>query len=160
MQRFDAGRVATRSHPGMLGISAQGKPMIKRLPLLFPIVVCPAALAGVFLAVAFAPTSPSLGTALNFTVLAGSTITNTGPSVITGNLGLDPGSAVTGFPPGIVTGVKHVSDAVALQAQNDLVTAYTEAMNAPTTSDLTGIDLGGMNLTPGVYKFDSSAQLT
>ena len=134
--------------------------MIKRLPLLFPIVVCTAALAGVFPAVAFAATSPSLGTALNFTVLAGSTITNTGPTVITGNLGLDPGSAVTGFPPGIVTGVKHVSDAVALQAKNDLVTAYTEAMNAPTTSDLTGLDLGGMNLTPGVYKFDLSAQLT
>ena len=128
--------------------------------MLFPVVVFSAVIAGVWPGGVLAATEPSLGTALNFTVLAGSTVTNTGPTVITGNLGLDPGSAVTGFPPGVVTGVKHVSDAVALQAKNDLVTAYTEAANAPTTSDLTGINLGGLNLTPGVYKFDSSAQLT
>jgi hypothetical protein len=109
---------------------------------------------------AFAATSPNLGTALNFTVLAGSTVTNTGPSVITGNLGLDPGSSVTGFPPGTVTGVKHISDAVALNARNDLTTAYINAANAPVTTDMTGLNLGGKNLTPGVYKFDSSAQLT
>jgi hypothetical protein len=134
--------------------------MFKRLPILFPVVVFTAVIAGVWPGGALAATGPSLGTALNFTTLAGSTITNTGPSVITGNQGLDPGSAVTGFPPGVVTGVSHVSDAVAVQAQNDLVTGYTEAANAPMTSDLTGLDLGGMNLTPGVYKFDSSAQLT
>ena len=110
----------------------------------------------------FAATQPRLGTALNFTVLAGSAITNTGPTVITGNLGLDPGTAnsVTGFPPGSVTGVKHTADAVALQAKNDLVTAYTDAATAPTTSNLTGKNLGGKNLTPGVYTFSSSAQLT
>ena len=113
-------------------------------------------------ATVFAATQPRLGTALNFTVLAGSTITNTGPTVITGNLGLDPGTAssVTGFPPGSVTGVKHTADAVALQAKNDLVTAYTDAATAPTTSNLTGKNLGGKNLTPGVYTFSSSAQLT
>src|SRR6202521_3454208 len=74
---------------------------------------------------AFAATQPRLGTGLNFTVLAGQTITNTGPSVITGNLGLSPGNAssVTGFPPGSVTGVQHAADAVGLQAKNDLVTA-------------------------------------
>ena len=93
-------------------------------------------------------------------MLAGSTITNTGPTVITGNLGLSPGSAVTGFPPGVVTGVEHVTDAPALQAQNDLVTGYNDAANALTTSDKTGVDLGGMNLVPGVYNFSSSAQLT
>lgn len=119
-----------------------------------------AVIAGVWPATAFAATQPRLGTALNFTVLAGSAITNTGPSVITGNLGLSPGTAVTGFPPGSVTGVQHVTDAVALQAQNDLITAYTDAASAPTTSDLTGKDLGGKNLTPGVYTFSSSAQLT
>src|SRR4029077_17593191 len=86
-------------------------------------------------------TAPRLGTALNFTVLAGSTITNTGPTVITGNLGLSPGSAVTGFPPGSVTGTQHVADAVALQAKNDLITAYTDAAKSPSTSDLTGQDL-------------------
>src|SRR5580698_1603388 len=109
---------------------------------------------------AYAATSPRLGTALNFTVLGGSTITNTGPTVVTGELGLRPGTALTGFPPGVVTGVKHITDAVALRAKNDLVTAYNDAANSPTTSDLTGKNLGGKNLKPGVYKFSSSAQLT
>jgi len=126
------------------------------------LVLTAAVIAGVWPATVFAATQPRLGTALNFTVLAGSAITNTGPTVITGNLGLDPGTAssVTGFPPGSVTGVKHTADAVALQAKNDLVTAYTDAATAPTTSDLTGKNLGGKNLTPGVYTFSSSAQLT
>lgn len=119
-----------------------------------------ALIAGAWPATAAAATQPRLGTALNFAVLAGSTITNTGPSVITGDLGLSPGTAVTGFPPGSVTGTQHVADAVALQAQNDLVTAYTDASTATSTSSLTGQDLGGMNLTPGVYTFSSSAQLT
>jgi type VI secretion system secreted protein VgrG len=109
---------------------------------------------------AFAATSPGLGTAANFTVLAGSTITNTGPTVVTGSLGLDPGSAVTGFPPGVVTGTKHISDAVALDAKDGLVTAYNDAAHSPTTSDLTGKNLGGRNLDPGVFAFSSSAQLT
>jgi hypothetical protein len=134
--------------------------MFKRLPFLIPIVFFTGALVAVAPIDAFAATSPNLGTALNFTVLAGSTVTNTGPSVITGNLGLDPGSSVTGFPPGTVTGVKHISDAVALNARNDLTTAYINAANAPVTTDMTGLNLGGKNLTPGVYKFDSSAQLT
>jgi hypothetical protein len=126
------------------------------------LVLIAAVIAGAWPATVFAATQPRLGTALNFTVLAGSTITNTGPTVITGNLGLDPGKAskVTGFPPGRVTGVKHTADAVALQAKRDLVTAYTDAATAPTTSNLTGKNLGGKNLTPGVYTFSSSAQLT
>jgi hypothetical protein len=134
--------------------------MFKRLPFLIPIIFFTGALVAVAPLDALAATSPNLGTALNFTVLAGSTVTNTGPSVITGNLGLDPGSSVTGFPPGTVTGVKHISDAVALHAKNDLTTAYMDAANAPVTTDMTGLNLGGKNLTPGVYKFDSSAQLT
>jgi Ice-binding-like len=109
-----------------------------------------------------AATQPRLGTALNFAVLAGSSISNTGTSVITGNLGISPGNAssVTGFPPGIVTGAKNTADAVALQAKTDLVTAYNDAATATSTSNLTGQDLGGKNLTPGVYTFTSSAQLT
>jgi len=134
--------------------------MFKRLPLLIPCVLFTGALVALSPLDALAATSPRLGTALNFTVLAGSTVTNTGPSAITGNLGLDPGSALPGFPPGNVTGVKHVSDAVALKAKNDLVTAYTDAANAPVTTDMTGLNLGGKNLIAGVYKFDSSAQLT
>ena len=126
------------------------------------LVLITAVIAGAWPAATFAATQPRLGTALNFAVLAGSAISNTGPTVITGDLGLSPGTAssVTGFPPGTVTGTQHTADAVALQAQTDLVTAYTDAANAPTTSDLTGKDLGGKNLTPGVYTFSSSAQLT
>jgi hypothetical protein len=108
----------------------------------------------------FAATSPRLGTALNFTVLAGSTITNTGPTVVTGALGLHPGTALTGFPPGVVTSATHLTDGVALQAKHDLITAYNDAANAPTTENLTGENLGGKNLVPGVYGFSSSAQLT
>jgi hypothetical protein len=108
---------------------------------------------------ASAATQPPLGTATSFAVLAGSAITNTGPSMITGNLGLAPGSSVSGFPPGRVEGATHVDDAVAVQAKSDLVTASTSAAGQPCTSTLTG-DLGGRTLTPGVYCFTSSAQLT
>ena len=108
-----------------------------------------------------AQTGPSLGTAGTFGVLAGSTVTNTGSSTITGDVGVSPGSAVVGFPPGIVTGgTIHSNDAVAIQAQNDLTTAYNAAAASPCTADLTGVDLGGLVLTPGVYCFSSSAQLT
>jgi hypothetical protein len=134
--------------------------MFKRLALLIPLVVFTGALVALSPLDALAATSPRLGTALNFTVLAGSTVTNTGSSVITGNLGLAPGSSVPGFPPGNVTGAKHVSDEVAIRAKNDLTTAYTDAANAPVTTDMTGLNLGGRNLVAGVYKFRSSAQLT
>ena len=78
----------------------------------------------------------SLGTAEGFGVLGGSTVTNTGPSLITGNLGVSPGTAVTGFPPGIVTppGTIHAADAVAPQAQTDLTTAYNAIAGRPTLS--------------------------
>src|SRR5688572_16084181 len=102
----------------------------------------------------------TLGTAQSFAVLGGSTVTNTGPSVITGDLGVSPGSAVTGFPPGIVTGTIHAANAVALQAQSDTVTAYNNLAGQACTANLTGQDLGGLTLTPGVYCFDVSAQLT
>ena len=103
----------------------------------------------------------SLGTAQSFAVLGGSTVTNTGASVITGNVGVSPGSAVTGFPPGIVGGgTIHAADAVAAQAQSDLTTAYNAVAGTPCNVDLTGQDLGGLTLTPGVYCFTSSAQLT
>jgi Ice-binding-like len=103
-----------------------------------------------------------LGTADTFAVLGGSTVTNTGPSVVDGNLGVSPGSAVTGFPPGVVVlpGVIHSGDAAASLAQTDLTTAYNSLVVLAVTQDLTGQDLGGLTLTPGVYKFDSAAQLT
>jgi uncharacterized repeat protein (TIGR01451 family) len=111
-------------------------------------------------AAAAAATMPPLGTEQSFAVLGGSTVTNTGSSVITGNLGVSPGTAITGFPPGILTGVTHAADAEALQAQNDTTTAYINLASQACTSDLTGQDLGGRTLVPGVYCFSSSAQLT
>ena len=105
----------------------------------------------------------SLGTAQNFTVLGGSTVTNTGPSVLTGDLnvpgdlGVSPGSAFTGFPPGIVTppGTIHAADAVALQAKNDVTASYNALAALAPTQNLTGQDLGGLTLLPGVYRFDT-----
>jgi hypothetical protein len=109
---------------------------------------------------AFAQPAPSLGAAQSFAVLGGSTVTNTGPSIITGDLGVSPGSAVTGFPPGLVSGTIHAADSVALAAQNSVTTAYIALAGTACTQDLTGQDLGGQTLTPGVYCFSSSAQLT
>ncbi|HEY2706098.1 MAG TPA: ice-binding family protein, partial [Candidatus Dormibacteraeota bacterium] len=106
-----------------------------------------------------AATAPTLGTDTSFAVLGGSTVTNTGPTSITGDLGLSPGSAVTGFPPGALNGASHIDDAVSVQAKSDLTTAYNTAAGQPCTATLTG-DLGGRTLTPGVYCYPSAAQLT
>lgn len=105
---------------------------------------------------------PRLGTAANYSAVGASAITNTGPTLITGNLAISPGNAssVTGFPPGVVTGAKNFNDAAAIQAQTDLVTAYNDAAGATPFTDMSGVDLGGKTLTPGVYHFSSSAQLT
>lgn len=105
-------------------------------------------------AYAAGPTTVGLGTAAPFAVLAGSTVTNTGATTITGDLGVSPGSAVTGFPPGTVNGTTHTADAVALQAQADLVTAYNDAAGrTPVTAVAT--ELGGTTLTAGVYGNDT-----
>jgi hypothetical protein len=111
--------------------------------------------------VAFSAQAPvGLGTTDSFAVLAGSTVTNTGPSVISGSVGLDPGSAVTGFPPGIVlAGTTHISDGLALQAKNDLITAYNDAAGRSSTATISG-DLAGRTLTPGVYTSASSLGLS
>jgi hypothetical protein len=123
-----------------------------------------AALAALFLCSfpALAQVAPSLGTAESFAVLANQSVSNTGFSVVTGDLGLSPGniSSITGFPPGIVTGTTHAADGVALQAQNDVTTAYNTLAGQAPTATLTGQDLGGMTLTSGVYFYATSAQLT
>ena len=110
---------------------------------------------------ASAQTAPSLGSAQSFAVLGGSTVTNTGSSVVTGDLGVSPGSAVIGFPPGVVvSGTIHAADAAALAAQNSVTTAYNSLASQACTLDLSGTDLGGLTLIPGVYCFSTSAQLT
>jgi hypothetical protein len=103
----------------------------------------------------------TLGTAGNYGVLAGSTVTNTGSTVIDGgDVGVSPGTAITGFPPGTVMPPYVIDDADAAQAENDLTTAYNAAAGLAPTENLAGQDLGGLTLTPGVYFFSSSAQLT
>ncbi len=100
-----------------------------------------------------------LGTADSFGVLAGQTVTNTGPTTINGDLGVMPGTAVPGFPPGMVNGTIHAADAVALQAQSDLTTAYNDAAGR-TPPALLSADLGGLTLTGGVYKAPGALGLT
>ncbi len=112
--------------------------------------------------------APPLGTVANFAILAGAGITNTGPSVITGtaahpgDLGTNT-ATIIGFPPGIVVppGVIHApGDGPTITAQNDLTTAFNNLAGRPATVNLTGQNLGGLVLIPGVYFFSSSAQLT
>ena len=128
-------------------------------------------LAGVVLATAFVfaavpiaaqASAVNLATASPFVVLAGSTVTNEGASVLNGDLGVSPGSSLTGFNEAVVNGATHANDAVAAQAQSDLTTAYNVAAGQPISpgNDLTGVDLGNQKLTAGAYGFSTSAQLT
>lgn len=110
---------------------------------------------------ALAASQPNLGTAASFAVLAGSTITNTNTlTTINGDVGVSPGGALTGFPPGVINGTTHLADPVSLQAQKDLTTAYNNAAGQAANANLTGMDLGGKQLMAGTYRFSSSAQLT
>ena len=108
---------------------------------------------------AFAATPVNLGTAGSYSVLAATTVTNTGPTTLQGDLGLSPGTAITGFPPGTAAGTIHAADAVALQAQSDLTTAYNNAAGQALTASVSG-DLVGQTLTEGVYKSTSSLALS
>ena len=113
----------------------------------------------------WAQSAPPLGSAQSFAVLGASGVTNTGPTVITGDLGVSPGTSVTGFPPGTVTGgAVHAGDAPATAAQAAAHTAYAALVAEHCGTNLTGKTLGSspgaVTLSPGVYCFDSSAQLT
>jgi hypothetical protein len=108
-------------------------------------------------ATAFAATDPGLATAGNFAVLSGAGMTNTGPSWITGAIGASS-AGITGFPPG-TAGPKHVGDSTYTVAETDLVTAYNNATQ-PTTTDYTGVNLGGLTLGPGVYNQTTAPTLT
>lgn len=126
---------------------------------------CPTIIAGGGLAVLFVLPSlgfaQSLGSAANFAVLAGTTVTNTGATTIIGNVGVSPGTAITGLPAGQPTGgTVYAGGAVAAQAQSDLTVAYNSLAGMACGTNLTGQDLGGQTLTPGVYCFNASAPLT
>jgi hypothetical protein len=100
----------------------------------------------------------SLGTsASTLAILAGTAITSTGATIITGDLGLSPGSSVGGFPPGILNGTQHINDGIANQAKIDLTAAYNDCAGRTSTEIVTlAGNLGGLTLTPGLYKSTSS----
>ncbi len=139
----------------------------KRRPLRRLFTVGAAATLAVFAVALGAPAALAaqpqvgLGNAAPFAVLAGTTVTNTGPSVISGDVGVSPGTAVTGFPPGQVNnGTIHLGDAVAAGAQADLTTAYNDAAGRTPATTVANPDLGGTTLAPGVYKVASAMSLT
>ena len=147
-----------RVHPSSGGVSVGSRRRPRRLAAAAGVL---AAVALIAAPVAFSAQAPvGLGTDGSFAVLAGSAVTNTGPSVISGSVGLDPGSAVTGFPPGIVlAGTTQISNGVSLQAKSDLVTAYNDAAGRSSTATVSG-DLAGRTLTSGVYTSASSLGLS
>jgi hypothetical protein len=100
----------------------------------------------------------NLGTAGTYGVLAGSTVTNTGPTIINGDLGVSPGTAITGFPPGTFTGVEHAGDAVAAKAKADLLAAYTDISTRLKANALAG-DVSGLTFSPGLYSNSTSVIL-
>jgi hypothetical protein len=101
-----------------------------------------------------------LGASGHFRILAGTTITNTGNTVITGSIGLSPGSAITGFPPGTVSGKMAVADTAASNGQASLLVAYNNAMGRTNCPTLVSGNLGGKTLGPGLYHSSSSLSIS
>jgi len=112
------------------------------------------------LATSWPAAAQSLGTAGQFTILGGSAVTNTGMTIINGDVGVSPGSSITGFPPGTVIGTIYDNVAPATTAHADTITAYNQLAGTAGAFSLTGQNLGTLTLAPGVYDFTSSAQLT
>jgi hypothetical protein len=106
-------------------------------------------------------TTIAMGAAANLAVLAGSSITNTGSTTVTGDIGLSPGSSIGGFPPGTLIGTQHINDATANQAKLDLTSAYNDAAGRTCTDIVTlAGNIGGLTLTPGLYKSTSSLAIS
>lgn len=102
----------------------------------------------------------ALGSAGKFVVLAGSTVTSTGATALTGDVGVSPGTAVTGFPPATMTGATHAGDATSAGAMADLTTAYNDAAGRTQAPVSVAGNLGGRTLSPGLYKSTSSLAIS
>lgn len=109
-----------------------------------------------------AQNSVTLGSsASTLAILAGSSVTNTGSTVVTGDIGLSPGTSIGGFPPGILNGAMHINDAIATNAKADLTAAYDDAAGRTSTQIVTvSGNIGGLTLTPGLYKSTSSLAIS
>lgn len=103
----------------------------------------------------------ALASTANFALLAGSAINSTGATNITGDMGLSPGTSVGGFPPGIITGAQQINSDLAKQAKLDLTIAYNDAAGR-TSVDIVTLsgNIGGLTLTPGLYKSTSSLAIS
>jgi hypothetical protein len=105
--------------------------------------------------------SVPLLTASNYAVLGGSAITSTGATTITGDLGLSPGTSIGGFPPGILTGTQFINTGTSAQAKLDLTAAYNDAAGRTSTDIVTlSGNIGGLTLTPGLYKSTSTLSIS
>jgi hypothetical protein len=106
-------------------------------------------------------TNVALGVTSGLAVLAGSSVTSTGATTITGDMGLSPGSSIGGFPPGILNGAQHINDATSNQAKLDLTAAYNDLAGRTSTDIVTlSGNIGGLTLTPGLYKSTSSLAIS
>jgi hypothetical protein len=103
----------------------------------------------------------AMGSLSTIAIIAGSSISNTGSTHVTGDMGLSPGTSVGGFPPGILTGTLHINDPIAVQAKLDLTAAYNNAAGRTCTDIVTlSGNIGGLTLTPGLYKSTSSLAIS
>ena len=102
----------------------------------------------------------NLRSAALFAILGGSTVTNTGATIVTGNLGVSPGTALTGFLPGKVVGTEHLGDPTAATAEADLTVAYNDAAGRTLCPVSVAGNLGGLTLAPGLYKSTSSLAIS